>query len=234
MILAEAVEAIESPLGHRDVYSDTPLFSFLVNGTLPDDLPEAKRRRVQNRAKLYAWDGQSLWRILPDGARRMCPAPALRPALVQQSRVAPRVTVTDSPPYYSCNLRGQPMQAVPTLIATQGSWRHRDGGPGMVWDPYLQGRTLGAWAELNPDERERAMGYGTGITNATGVTLAQRHTLMGNALDANAVSGLFALSWALSARQCTPTHPPPCSFRVRLGGGSGAVSIYTRVYVWHL
>jgi transposase InsO family protein len=146
-------------------------------------------------------------------------------SILDSPRVAPRVQVPDSYPYYSCNVVGQPMQAVPTLMATQGSWRHRDGGPGMIWDPNLMGRA-GAWAELNPDERERAMGYDTGITNATGVTLSQRHTLMGNALDANAVSGLMALSWALNARQCTPAQPPPCSRRVRLGGGSGVVSLH--------
>jgi hypothetical protein len=50
---------------------------------------------------------------------------------------------------------GQPVEALPTLVATLRSWSFRDKGSGPLWD----GRT---WVEPNADERERIMGYPTG------------------------------------------------------------------------
>jgi hypothetical protein len=44
--------------------------------------------------------------------------------------------------------------ALPTFVSFPASHAYREGGPGLVWDTYLQ-----QLVEPNVDERERAMGF---------------------------------------------------------------------------
>jgi hypothetical protein len=118
---------------------------------------------------------------------------------------------TPSYPMYPVNHVGQPAAALPTLVATRGSYAFRDQGPGMVFDPAVRNSSdrSGALQEPNPDERERAMGYATGTTAAPGVTAAQRHTLTGNAFDMHALEGLLSIAWALQHLASAAPSPTP-------------------------
>jgi hypothetical protein len=57
------------------------------------------------------------------------------------------------------NRVGQLRMALPTFVSFPASHAYREGGLGLVWDTCLQ------WlVELNVDEREREMGFPTGVT----------------------------------------------------------------------
>lgn len=130
--------------------------------------------------------------------------------ILDPGRLPSTVLRSDQPPLYVANTPGRPRAALPTLVATQGSYAYRDGGPGLIFDPaQLAGQ--GMWVEPNADERERALGYDTGSTAAQGVTLAQRHTITGSAIDAHALHSIFATAWALHDAGISPqrVHPAP-------------------------
>jgi hypothetical protein len=65
----------------------------------------------------------------------------------------------DLPPLAVVNKIGLPRAALPTLVSYPASHAYRQGGSGLVWDEGLQ-----QLVEPNADERERAMGFPTGIT----------------------------------------------------------------------
>ena len=144
-------------------------------------------------------------------------------AILDPHRFPAKVATPDLPPFCAVNEPGKPRAALPTLVATLGSYAFRDGGPGMVWDTQLNARQ-GGWAEPNPDERERAMGYETGATAAPGVTLAERHAITGSAMDAFAMQALFASAWALdrAGHSTLPSHPElvTAAAGAVLGGGA--------------
>jgi hypothetical protein len=111
----------------------------------------------------------------------------------------------DQHPFYPANKQGKPMAALPTLMATPGSYAYREGGPGMVWDEASQ--TL---QEPFAVERERAMGYPTNATASPLLSESRRRKLLGNAIDQNALQALYALCRASSqlAPAATVAHPP--------------------------
>jgi hypothetical protein len=57
------------------------------------------------------------------------------------------------------NRMGQPRMALPTFVSFLASHAYKEGGPGFVWDTCLQ-----QLVKLNANERERAMGFPTGMT----------------------------------------------------------------------
>ncbi|HSG21073.1 MAG TPA: DDE-type integrase/transposase/recombinase, partial [Burkholderiaceae bacterium] len=71
------------------------------------------------------------------------------------------------------------------LMAYEGSRAFLLGKAGSVYDT-----NAGAWAEPTPEERERALGYGTGATAAPGLDHHDRHILTGNCIDQAALSVL--------------------------------------------
>jgi len=97
----------------------------------------------------------------------------------------------DRPPYYMANVKGEPLSALPTIVAYPGSYAFRPGEPGAIYDA-----NKGQWSEPTADECERAMGYATGTTAAADVTEQQRRTLMGRCMDANVLQSLYAISLA--------------------------------------
>ena len=94
----------------------------------------------------------------------------------------------DKPPFYGCNFVGRALQAFPTLMARLGSYSFREGKQGMVYCT----RT-GSLRELNPNERERALGYATGSTAAPGVGWRDRHAATGACMDAYCMDALLQL-----------------------------------------
>jgi len=112
--------------------------------------------------------------------------------ILDPGRVSSAVTETPLPPFYPCNLPGHERAALPTLVATRGSYAFRPGGAGAIWDSRR-----GCWDEPNPQERELALGYTAGVTAAPGASLQLRHQVTGRCMDANSVMVLLALSTAL-------------------------------------
>ena len=118
--------------------------------------------------------------------------------VLDPGRVAQVARSPQQHPFYRCNAnRGQPLEALPTLVAYTGSRAFRDEGMGLVFDSLAQ-----CWLEPNPDERERIMGYATGTTDVEGVDYKERHELLGRAMDRHTTTALFAiyLTLATSAR----------------------------------
>lgn len=102
---------------------------------------------------------------------------------------------SDQPPLYCCNVVGQPMQALPTLMATVASYAFRGEGQGMIWDAAVQ-----AWTEPSVQERELAMGYARDSTAAPGASLLLRHQILGRCMDSNVVMALVAAAQTLGGQ----------------------------------
>lgn len=114
-------------------------------------------------------------------------------AILGPGRSCRRVQRDDTAPFYCCNRAGQPMQALPTLMATVGSYAFRGSGQGTIWDAGLR-----AWTEPTPVERELALGYAQDCTAAPGVTAVQRHQVLGRSMDANTVAAVVAAAQAVA------------------------------------
>jgi site-specific DNA-cytosine methylase len=71
------------------------------------------------------------------------PAGRLVQDVLGPGRVCRQVKKTDSPPFYVCNVAGEPMQALPTLMATVGSYAFRGAGQGTIWDAEQRGSHWG-------------------------------------------------------------------------------------------
>ena len=145
----------------------------------------------------YYWTSLGQQRVL---ARVL--AAAVRPegrtvqGILGPGRRCRPVRRNDAPPFYCCNRVGQPMHALPTLMATVQSYAFRGEGAGTVWDGQL-----GAWTEPTVRERELALGYGPGATAAPGATPLLRHQVLGRCMDGNVVMALVAVAQAVGAEQ---------------------------------
>ncbi|GAQ90025.1 hypothetical protein KFL_005910020 [Klebsormidium nitens] len=76
--------------------------------------------------------------------------------------------------YYCVNVKGEPLQTFPTLVATPSSYAFRfqapdQPGPGLVYD-----RSVREWQEPNADERERIMGMLPWSTRGYNIPEAER------------------------------------------------------------
>ena len=101
-------------------------------------------------------------------------------------------------PYYQCNVPGEPVCALPTLVAREASWSFRDDpvkglGTGLIAD-----MVTGALSEPTPAERERIMGFSGHCTAAPGVDEADRHAILGRAMDRYTTVALFSVYGALA------------------------------------
>ena len=122
------------------------------------------------------------------------------------------------PPRYQCDEQPdevggelKPVQALPTLMATIGSYAFRESGPGpfgMIRDKATQ-----KLSEPNVEERERIMGFRTGCTAAPGVTWQQRHAVTGRAMDRYTTLKLFGI-YAVLSNFSVPLNTSAASWRV--------------------
>ncbi|PTQ27347.1 hypothetical protein MARPO_0204s0011, partial [Marchantia polymorpha] len=90
---------------------------------------------------------------------------------------------------------GQPQMALPTLVSYPASHAYCDGGPGLLWDS-----TLHQLVEPNADERERAMGFLTGVTAASSVSEASRRQVLDQAMNLNCLTWIVSLGLAEQRR----------------------------------
>ncbi len=86
VLLAEAAEANDAPnSGAVDIYEDDYTMIFIKTANHHEGVSAADKTRVCRRAKSYRWAGDLLWRLMPDGSRRLVPLPAVRASLVEQA-----------------------------------------------------------------------------------------------------------------------------------------------------
>jgi hypothetical protein len=85
--------------------------------------------------------------------------------------------------------------ALPTFVNFPASHAYREGGLGLVWDTCLQ-----QLVEPNADERERAMGFPTGMTFVPSISEASRRQVLGQAMDLNCLTWIFSLGMAQQRR----------------------------------
>jgi hypothetical protein len=85
--------------------------------------------------------------------------------------------------------------ALPTFVSFPASHAYREGGPGLVWDTYLQ-----QLVEPNADERERAMGFPTRMTFVPFISEASRRQVLGQAMDLNCLTWIVSLGMAEQRR----------------------------------
>jgi hypothetical protein len=122
--------------------------------------------------------------------------------ILKPGRVVLAAVKSDAAPFYRCNVRGEPLSALPTFTAYRMSTAFRAGQPGAVFDGNQR-----CWTEPDAEEREHAMGFDQGCTfvpaapGQVPVDDAARHAALGKAMDMNTISSLFAICQSLS----TPT-----------------------------
>jgi len=72
------------------------------------------------------------------------------------------------------NQVGQPKMTLPTFVSFLASHAYMEGGPRLVWN------TCSQWlVEPNADERERVMGFPTGVTSVPSISEASRRQVLG-------------------------------------------------------
>ena len=97
---------------------------------------------------------------------------------------------------YPVNRMGEPLSAWPTFVAYPGSRAFREGRQGMVYDAAAGGEV-----EPAAGEREKAMGYIEGDTEAPGVSEQQRRAVLGRCIDANVMQSILAIAAAWHRQQ---------------------------------
>jgi RNase H-like domain found in reverse transcriptase/Reverse transcriptase (RNA-dependent DNA polymerase)/Integrase zinc binding domain/PHD-finger/Integrase core domain/C-5 cytosine-specific DNA methylase len=142
--------------------------------------------------------------------------------ILDPGRTAQLAQRSDRPPFYECNIAGQALQALPTLMAYVGSRSFCGQRQGMLWDANSQ-----QFSEPNINEREHALGYPVDATAAEGVSLQQRHVITGRCMDGNSIRSLMAIIAALHAQQRTPAalicaDPPVTALQKYMHYGVGA------------
>jgi len=84
------------------------------------------------------------------------------------------------------NTIGNPKGAWPTFVSFLGTHAFQGDGQGLVYH-----HASATWDELSPQERERAMGFQSGITSHTKVTKLECNALLGKGMDMNSPSWLL-------------------------------------------
>jgi len=84
------------------------------------------------------------------------------------------VRIANRSPMAVVNRMGQPRMALPTFVSFPTSHAYKEGGPKLVWDTCSQ-----QLMEPNADERERAMGFPTGMTLVPSISEASRRQVLG-------------------------------------------------------
>ncbi len=114
--------------------------------------------------------------------------------ILPQHRVPMPVSRPDREPQYPINYPGQPRAVWPTLMGRTGSYAFRPGQPGSLLD--ISDPRQPVWTEPTAEEREQALGYLIGSTAVPGLSQQQRSRILGQAMDANALQFLMAVSLA--------------------------------------
>ena len=159
---------------------------------------------------------RNYWTNLADSAHIMTvletvhrdPSVTLQDTVLGPGRSPQSCRKSTMAPMYSANVHGEGLRVLPTLMATVNSYAFRDGGLGMVIDD-----TTGKLVPLTIEERERALGYATGCTDAPALGSGKaayiaRHQITGRCMDARAMMYLLAVGIAIRAALHTQPLQP--------------------------
>jgi hypothetical protein len=102
------------------------------------------------------------------------------------------VVFSDFHPFYPCNKKNERRRAFPMLVAFPISCAFRDLNAGTVYDTISQTLT-----QPNVSERESLMGYSKGTTWTPTISSADRHMIIGKAMDATCLEFLFSMCQTL-------------------------------------
>jgi hypothetical protein len=94
---------------------------------------------------------------------------------------------------------GPTLHLWPTFVSFPRTHTFQGDEPGLVYR-----HVLATWDEPSPEERERAMGFQTGITSHTKVTRVERNALLGRSMDLNSLTWLL-VTYVLFQMYITPT-----------------------------
>jgi transposase InsO family protein len=81
-VMAAVTEAHDSQQPFPDIWDDAVCLKLLQTDEVPLHLSTTEHRRVTRRVKAYQWREGQLFRILPDGTKRLVPAPQERTSLI--------------------------------------------------------------------------------------------------------------------------------------------------------
>ena len=85
-MLAQAAEAADAPFaGSMDILEDQPTLHFLQHAAHLDSTSGAEQRRAARRAAAYRYAQGLVWKVMPDGSRRLVPPLAERQPLVARA-----------------------------------------------------------------------------------------------------------------------------------------------------
>ena len=164
----------------------------------------------------YAHRLRAYWTNMGDSAALQCLISSVvrRPSQIVQEILLPwhrpqPVTRSDQFPYYPANVydavKPRPRAAFPTLMAHPSSYAFRNAGPGTVLDAPHGDLRYAVTTQLHAEERERCMGYATDTTRAPGITEQQRRSMIGRAMDSNALKAILSAVLYLARLPPTPT-----------------------------
>ncbi|KAK3233749.1 hypothetical protein CYMTET_55966 [Cymbomonas tetramitiformis] len=104
---------------------------------------------------------------------------------------------TDRSPHYVVNVVGEPLRALPTIMATQGSRAFRRARMGTVVRNQDDEDAEEESREVNLDEKARAMGYSASeLRMADGLNDVELASILGLAMDRRAMELLMAVAEA--------------------------------------
>ncbi|KAK3266268.1 hypothetical protein CYMTET_25096 [Cymbomonas tetramitiformis] len=120
------------------------------------------------------------------------------------------VVKPDRPPHYVVNIRGEPLRALPTIMATQQSRAFREPRLGTVVRCIAKSSKEES-REVNLDEKSKAMGYSSEeLRKAEGLDDSRLAAVLGLAMDRRAMELLFAVGEA-SRRALPHSVESPCA-----------------------
>jgi hypothetical protein len=93
------------------------------------------------------------------------------------------------------NRVGQPRMALPTFVSFPMSHAYREGSLELVWDTCSQ-----ELVEPNANERERAMGFPTGVTSIPSIFETSCRQMLGQVMDLNCLTWIVSLGMAEQRR----------------------------------
>jgi site-specific DNA-cytosine methylase len=124
--------------------------------------------------------------------------------LLEPGRFTKEVTTEEKTVSGLCyNKVGQPRITFPTLMSFPSSRAFKTGQKGSIFDSNLN-----IHDEPSAEERERIMGFQPSSTAAPGVSESQRRSLLGQAMDLNALLLLLLTAEAITERPPPAKHSP--------------------------
>ena len=129
----------------------------------------------------------------------------------------------DFQPFYPCNKKDERRRAFPTLVAFPISRAFRDLNAGTVYDTITKTIT-----QPNVTERETLMGYARGTTWTPTISDAERHMIVGRAMDATTLEFLLTMCQALYVHKWSPLTTSVTAIPTDLYlHNTAAVSVYS-------